>query len=238
MSVPRYRVIADYLHELIVSSEADALLPSDAELCERFEVSRMTARNAVQLLVTEGLVYRRRGQGTFVAPRPVPRVLGSPLSFTESMRRRGLQASSQLLHGELIDADADAAAALHLDADSQVVLVERLRFTDGVPMALERARLIPELAGVLREDLVTGSLHRAMERAGHDPVRSAAHVSARLALPRERRLLDTSSDGVVLCEQRVISNSAGRPVEQTVTCYAAERYWFELTEHRDGSEAR
>jgi GntR family transcriptional regulator len=234
-AAPRYLTIADHLRTLIASGAPGDLLPSDAELCERFEVSRMTARNAVQVLVTEGLVYRRRGQGTFIASSPIPRLLGSPLSFTESTRRRGLEPSSRVLASGLFEATVEQLEALRLEAGSEVVLLERLRFADRVPMALERAVLIPVLATVLSGDLVHGSLHHAMEQAGYPPVRARAHVSARLATPREHRLLDTSSDGIVLCERRVILDTAGRPVEHTETCYAAERYSFELVEHRDGS---
>jgi GntR family transcriptional regulator len=233
---PRYRAIAEHLRGLIAEGNSGDLLPSDAELCEQFHVSRMTARNAVQVLVTEGLVSRRRGQGTFITARPVPRLLGSPLSFTESMRRRGIATSSRILTSGLIDATPDVRAALGLEAGQQEVLVERLRVADGIPMALERAALIPELAGVLDHDLVHGSLHQAMEQAGHAPVQARAKVSARLATPRERRLLATSTEGVVLSERRVISDATGRPVEHTETVYAAERYFFELVEHRDGSE--
>ena len=94
---PRYEQIADYLRGLVANSEPGDRLPSDAELCERFGVSRMTARQAVQVLASDDLVVRRRGAGTFVAARRVPRLLGSPLSFSESMKRRGMTASSELL---------------------------------------------------------------------------------------------------------------------------------------------
>ena len=93
---PRYLEIADHLRHLISISAPGDRLPSEAELCERFHVSRMTVRQAVQLLANERLLVRRRGQGTFTAPRVVARLLGSPLSFTESMRRRGLRASSRI----------------------------------------------------------------------------------------------------------------------------------------------
>lgn len=236
MAAPRYRTIAEHLRGLIADGTSGDLLPSDAQLCEQFQVSRMTARNAVQVLVTEGLVSRRRGQGTFITARPVPRLLGSPLSFTESMRRRGIATSSRVLTSGLVDETPDVRAALGIDPGEQVVLVERLRLADEVPMALERAVLVPDLATVLDEDLEHGSLHRAMEQAGHAPVQARARVSARLATQRERRLLDSSADGVVLSERRVISDPTGRPVEHTETVYAAERYFFELIEHRDGSE--
>ena len=236
MPPPRYQEIADHLRERIAQGTPGDLLPSDAELCEQFDVSRMTARNAVQILATEGLLYRKRGRGTFIAARPVPRVLGSPLSFSESMRRRGYTASSKMLAAGLVDASDAEARALELGPDGQVVLVERLRLADGVPMAIERAVLVPELREVLEADLTHGSLHEAMAAAGRAPVRARAHVSARLATAGERRLLATNDDGVLLCERRVILDQDGAPVERTETRYAAERYDFELLEHRAGSE--
>src|SRR5688500_13009301 len=101
-SSPRYRQIAEYLRGLVEAGAPGDRLPSDAELCARFEVSRMTARQAVDVLLADQLVLRRRGKGTFVAERPVPRLLGSPLSFTASMGRRGRTPSSQLLASGLM----------------------------------------------------------------------------------------------------------------------------------------
>ena len=94
---PRYEEIAAYLRELVAEREPGDRLPSESELCARFGVSRMTARHAVQQLEQEHLVHRRRGKGTFVSARPVPRLLGSPLSFTESTQRRGRRATSRVV---------------------------------------------------------------------------------------------------------------------------------------------
>lgn len=235
-SQPRYQAIADSVRELIRDSAPGDLLPSDAELCDSFAVSRMTARQAVQVLVNEGLVYRRRGQGTFIAAQPVPRVLGSPLSFTESMRRQGLQASSRVLEATFAFGTPEDAEALELPAEQRLLILERLRLADGEPMAIERAALVPDLVFVLGEDLENGSLHAAMAGGGYRPTTARAHVSARLADPRERQLLDLPADGVVLCERRVILGSDGRPLERTETRYAADRYSFELLEHREGNQ--
>ena len=78
----RHEQIAEYLRKVVAAASPGDRLPSDAELCARFGVSRMTARQAVQTLANERLLYRQRGRGTFVAARQIPRVLGSPLSFT------------------------------------------------------------------------------------------------------------------------------------------------------------
>lgn len=233
-TAPRYRQIAEHLRGLVDDGHPGDRLPSDAELCTLFGVSRMTARQAVDLLLAEQLVVRHRGQGTFVAERPEPRLLGSPLSFTTSMRRRGREVSSRLLAAGLMAPEPADAVALRLAEDADVVVVERLRIADGVPMAIERAALVPELAPLLARDLAVGSLHAAMEELGHRPTISHAQVTARLADPRERRLLGLDEAGVLLSERRVIEDQDGRPVEHTETLYAAERYVFEVVEHRDG----
>lgn len=232
----RYRQIAEYLRTLVVAGEPGDRMPSDAELCHRFDVSRMTARHAVQVLVNEGLVYRRRGQGTFIAPRRVHRLLGSPLSFTESMRRRGSIASSRLLQLGRIDPSPEDVKALDLDADDRPVLLERLRLADGVPMAIERAVITPRCAGVLDQDLEHQSLHSVFERLGHSPTRALAKVSARNATARERDLLDLPPSGVVLCERRVISDQHEMPLEHTETRYAAERYEFDVVLYASETE--
>lgn len=232
----RYEEIEDYLRGLVSTRAPGARLPSDAELCERFGVSRMTARQAVQVLANEGLLYRRRGQGTFVASRPVQRLLGSPLSFTESMRRRGLRASSRLLRAEEITPSAEDVKALDLAADERPIMIERLRLAEDVPMAIERVVLHPSCAAVLEADLVGGSLHEAMEALGRIPTRARAWVTARTASVRERELLELTPPGVLLCERRVISDQAAQPLEHTETRYAAERYVFEAVLHRDDSD--
>lgn len=234
---PRYEEIADYLRTLAESAQADDRMPSDAELCEKFGVSRMTARQAVQTVVNEGLVYRKRGHGTFRSPRRIHRLLGSPLSFTENMRRRGLSASSQLLAFERIaPSDADIAA-LEIEPGDSAVLLERLRHADDLPMALERAIISPRCASVLEADLSTGSLHDVFEDLGHTPARAHATVSARRATKRERELLELPTSGVVLVERRVISDQDGVPLEHTETLYAAERYEFDAVMYRGDTEA-
>ena len=229
----RYLEIADYLRGQVAAARPGDRLPSDAELCERFGVSRMTARQAVQLLANEHLLVRRRGEGTFVAPRVVPRALGSPLSFTENMRRRGLRAASRLLRAGWIRPSDAERQALGLSPAERAIVVERLRLANDLPMAIERVVMQPSLAAVLEEDLEAGSLHAVFERLGRRPSRATARVSARLATVRERRLLDLARGSVLLVEVRTICDQDGVPIEHTSTCYVAERYEFEAVMDRD-----
>ena len=231
---PRYEEIAAYLRDLVAERQPGERLPSEAELCTRFGVSRMTARHAIQTLEREHQVHRQRGKGTFVSPRPVPRLLGSPLSFTESTHRRGMRPTSRLIRATHITPSAEDVKALDVSADDRVGLLERIRYADGVPMAIERAVLAPSCASVI-DVIGEGSLHDAFEAMNRIPSRATAQVDARAATKRERELLQLGTSGVVLCERRVIFDQHDEPLEHTETLYAADRYVFDVMMYRDES---
>jgi GntR family transcriptional regulator len=224
----RYREIERFLRSQVEGARPGAPLPSEAELCERFSVSRMTVRQALQELTNDGLVERRRGQGTFVAHRPVHRRPGVFLSFTEEMNRRGMQASSRLLNAGMDDPRRSEALDLGLAPGSQVLRVVRVRLADGVPVALEDAALVPELGGVLEEDLAVGSLHSALERRGVVATRATGTITARLARASETALLDLAPQSALLVELRILFDQEGRVFERTETRYAADRYVIDV----------
>lgn len=222
----RYELIADYLMELVSDAEPGDRLPSEAELCERFDVSRMTARQAVQVVARDGLIERRRGAGTFVRAHPVPRDLGSPLSFTGSMKARGMTASSETLEWGEVEPDDDERTALELGDHEGGYVLERLRLADGTPMAIERVVMPREIAMALGDGFQGGSLHDAFRRVGRMPTEAHAEVSARRATKRERELLGLPHSGIIISERRTIYDQNDRPLERTETRYAASRYSF------------
>lgn len=234
----RYELIADYLRALIEQSKPGDRLPSDADLCERFDVSRMTARHAVQIVAAEGLIERRRGAGTFVRAQPVERDLGSPLSFSEAMRSRGMTATSETLSWGSVDPTDDERAALSLEPGHGVYALERLRLADGTPMAIERAVLPEDLAQSLEEGFDEGSLHQAFQRLGRIPERAHAEVTAQRASNRQRELLGLPANGIVICERRTIFDQYHKPLERTVTWYAPGRFSFRAVLVREKGSTR
>ncbi len=232
----RYLDIASHIRGLVAAAEPGDLLPSDAELCQEFDVSRMTARQAVQLLVNDHLVERRRGRGTFVAPRKVPRALGSPLSFTESMRRRGLTATSRPIEARITSSNDVEARALGITSGDPIYVIERVRLADAVPMAIERVALPTSVAAVIDTDLQTGSLHVAFQASGMIPSKAHADVGARLSTEWEQEQLEIGPDTVVLVEERTIFDQDDQVLEHTVTLYAADRYSFSAVLLPHGSD--
>jgi GntR family transcriptional regulator len=233
----RYEQIAGYLRSLVADAAPGDRLPSEAELCARFDVSRMTARQAVQLVAAEGRIERRRGAGTFVRSRPVPRDLGSPLSFSGSMRARGMTASSQTLRRGEVTPNEDECRELGLDTDDPAYELERVRLADGTPMAIERAVMPMDLAMSLRDGFEHGSLHDAFRSVGRIPSEAHAEVSARRANRRERELLGLPQSGIIISERRTIYDHDGAPLERTETRYVASRYTFRAVLRGKGDRA-
>ncbi|MGC5170107.1 GntR family transcriptional regulator [Microbacterium sp. DT81.1] len=224
-----YLEIESWLRTRVLNGREGDPLPSEAELATQFGVSRMTARQAVQNLASEGLVRRRRGSGTFIAPQPLHRHSGPLTSFTVDMRGRGLTPSSILLTAELREASTGESEALRLDAGVRVVSLVRLRLADDAPMAIEHTTLTPDAAPVLAQDLEAGSLHDALRNLGREPTTAVARISARPATSEESRLLQLKPRAVVLVEQRVITDQDSRELEFTTTVYNASRYVLDAT---------
>lgn len=221
---PRYVKIEQRLRLRIAELHPDDPLPSDADLCEEFGVSRMTARNAMQRLVDEGLVVRLPGRGSFVGHRPVDRLLSNLRGFSEEMLARGMRPSSTLLWAGMRPASVAESGQLRVPEGRDVVVVERVRLADAIPMAFERAVLSFSCAAVLEVDLATSSLHAAMTSAGVLPHHGRSAVTAQTATAADRRHLGVGPRSALLIERRLISDEHSEPVEWTESRYVPDRY--------------
>jgi GntR family transcriptional regulator len=220
---PRYQEIELWLLEQCNSLPAGSLLPSEPELAAKFSVSRMTARQAVQNLARAGRIERRRGAGTFVAPPQLHRADGVLLSFTEDMRRRGMSTSSRIIRAEVVTAP-DEAVALGLQPSAWVVRLERVRYADEMPLAVERVSLPGTLSAVLAQDLEHTSLHEWFTANGHTISHATGYVTARLADEGEADLLGLTLPAALLVESRTVYDLSQRPLERTETAYVASRW--------------
>jgi GntR family transcriptional regulator len=221
---PRYLAIEQAVRTRIAKLRAHDPLPSDADLCDEFGVSRMTARAAVQRLVQDGLVYREPGRGTFVAPRVVDRQLSNLRGFSAEMHTRGLTPSSRVLYARFQPGSIDQTTALGLADGSQIVAIERVRYADEIPMAYERTTLSARCAGVLNADLATGSLHSALLAQGVMPNTGESTVTAELATAEDAEHLHVKRRSPLLVERRLIRDAAMVPIEWTESRYVPERY--------------
>ena len=225
---PAYQRIADHLQARIEAGEIEAgsMLPSERALCQEYAVSRMTLRQACGLLAQEGLIERRRGSGTFVSPKKMRKRQQEMRGFTEEIRARGGRPSSRLLTFRTTDPDPTAREFLGLPAGELVYQIERLRLSDGVPLALENVVVPCSLCPNLdRFNLETQSLYAILEENyGLNLSHCFEEISAARSTPRWRRLLDLPASTPVLAIQRRTFTTDHRPVELASTIYRGDLY--------------
>jgi GntR family transcriptional regulator len=222
---PKYvwlkRVLLDQIDRNLVVGDA---LPSERELAEDLDVSRMTARRVLSELMDEGRVSRAVGRGTFVA-EPRIRLPIQLTSFTDDMTARGLTPGARTISFVTGTPSGPVTEALDLEAGDAVHVITRLRTADDVPMAIERVHLIASLAPQLtRADLEDHSLYAYLaQRHGIVVDGGMQTIRAKCATAEDARLLQVTPRDPVLHLTRT-STWRGRVVEFTVSCYRGDRY--------------
>jgi GntR family transcriptional regulator len=161
--IPYYVQVKDILKDRIIRGDwpVGGQIPSEPELCELFGVSRTVVRQALQALMLEGLIVRRKGRGSFVAEPKIKESLAQQLTgFYDDMVSQGYTPVSQVLKQELVEANAKVAARLEISLGSKVIEIQRLRFVQDEPLVLVTTFLPYTLCpNVLHTDLTHQSLY-------------------------------------------------------------------------------
>ena len=227
--VPAYAQIAERLSALIEagSLEVGGRVPSERELAEWTDVSRMTARAALQALQDQGVVARGAGRtGTLVAPPPVDHDLTAFAGFTEMVLRQGMNASATVRVAESLPAPAEAVSQLRLEPDAEALRIVRVRRADGEPLTLEDSWLPAALfPGLLGNDL-SGSLYELMAGYGLAPVRATERLAPVLADADEAHALRTDVGAPLMLVERTAFAADGTPVEYARDLHRGDRARF------------
>src|SRR5947207_3125002 len=230
-SEARARVL-DLIEQLAIGKA----IPSERQLSSELGVSRLTVRAALDDLVREGLLIRRRGSGTFVSEPKIAQEL-TMTSFTEDMRRRGMVPGSRTVELKSQPAGAWLGRILHVSPSESVVVVKRTRLADHETMAIEtlhvRASLVP---GLSADDLESHSFYTLLsDRYGIDIVGGLQTIEPTVTNEEESELLGVPLHSPAFLFERTTRSPEGQIVEYVRSIYRGDRYRLvaELSQRRD-----
>lgn len=245
-SIPLYKQIVKIMCSEFEEGELvqGEKLPSEMELMEIFDVSRITIRAAIDELQTMGLVKRSRGKGTFVAAQPGaerhPREKGTfvtaemaqysgerRVGFIHSCALAGKTATTKLLdiswmYPNVLDLDF-----FKIEEDEQIISTERLRFIDGIPTTIEKNHYIKELAYLFEEDL-TSSLYDIYKKHGMQFGKSTRTLEVCYAGQQEAMLLNVKKGSALLLFTDMVMDDKEKPIYISRQIYCTERLKFYL----------
>jgi DNA-binding GntR family transcriptional regulator len=226
---PLYFQLAQAIEGAISSGglPAGSRLENEVLLAQRYGLSRPTVRRAVQELVDKGLLVRKRGVGTQVIQPHVRRSV-ELTSLYDDLSRAGESPTTDVLALERIAAPVDVAEELDIPVGEEIVVVRRLRRSNGEPLALMTNHLPGRFHPTI-DDLASRGLYQYLRTQGVHLRVAHQRIGARIARAEEARLLDEPPRAALLTMQRTAFDDQGIAVEHGRHVYRASRYDFETT---------
>jgi GntR family transcriptional regulator len=229
--VPKHYRIREALRQQIRGMESGRPIPTEAELCEIYGVSRTTVRKAIERLSYEGLVYRVQGKGTFVAPPKVRgRFVQSLAGIFDDAQTRGLSLKTQVLEQQIIAADASLSRLLGIEPNASVLKLVRLRFIDQVPMLISYSYVPSRLCpGLVHENFEMHSLYGLMQsKCGISIHHGLRVIDVALCEEDEARLLGVSRGSPMLVVTGTMYDGEGGIAEYGYARFRGDRSQVEI----------
>ena len=227
---PLYRQLMQKLRSDIQSGvyPVHSRIPSEQELCETYQVSRVTVRKALAELTREGLLQRHQGKGTFVGVPRLCKDLKDVNSFHDACRMMNCTPGTRVIHAQLTHATQEDRRDLLLEeTKEQVVEVVRLRLADGSPVMLETNRFPSSYAYLLEEDL-TGSLYALLQEHEVGAAQAMHEVSLCYANAQQARQLEVEPGDALLCLREIIYDQHSRPLHTSLQLIRGDRFTFRI----------
>jgi len=206
--------------------ERGARLTPERELCEQLGISRVTLRRALRQLVEEGVLSASHGRGWYITRAASKKEWPNRLeSFSETAARMGLRTHSTIVRAESSAANFDEAEQFSIAPGTALFRLERVRFLEGVPTALDLTRiplgLVPDIAEV---DFAARSLYATLSAAGIEPTRADSTIEAGKADERTARLLRIEVGDPLLIMWQLALSAQREPLFISTIQYVGERY--------------
>jgi len=213
-------VVRAELKRAIIEGEfpPSSKLPNEETLCTRYNVSRITLREAVRGLIEDGYVIRRQGAGTFVTSGPaLHNSLDTNFSYTEYLESSGIKVSKKVLDARLVSGDDDVATDLDLSADDSFVVIRRVRIAGKRPAIYSIDSLPADIVDARRDlKAFSGSIYKLLSARGHDVDHARTIITPVVATSEIGKILDVPAGTPLQHLKQVDFDNSGRPVMRSL----------------------
>ncbi len=233
---PLHEQISSWIKEQIEKGRfgLDEKLPSESELTEKFNVSRVTVRRALKTLEQEQFIYRCQGLGSFVKDNRSRQSFVDLTDFNEDMNKAGLEASSVVVNKQIIDVPEHIASILKVEGQKQVMQLDRLRLGNGEAIAFD-ITWIPLFYAQLIDghDLSERTIYDILENDYSIPVeRGCYRIEADNASEYLAKHLDVEEGEALLLIDRLTFTVGSKPVYYQQRYNRTDKLVYELTVER------
>jgi GntR family transcriptional regulator len=210
-------------------------IPTEKELCERWQSSRSTVRKAMDQLEDRGKIFRVPGKGSFVAFPKILHQTSQILSFTDKMKAQGLDVETKLILKEITDPGEEIASVLQLTKPARAFKIQRLRIVKGEPLVLQTAYMPAHIcSNLMKEDLEKHSLNRLFqEQCNIRLSRSDIWVEAPVISRKERTLLGNPRIHLFLAVVGVTFDQYDKPVRFSRGVFRGDRVRLKISDSSD-----
>lgn len=226
-----YIQVKDILIERIQNGiwKTNTLIPTEQELMKEFKVSRTTLRQAINILVQSELLEKKQGRGTIVKQQNLMGNLGRLKGFAEEVRSKGQVPRSKVLRSETKKTFFQEQTALNMEEDEEVLVIERIRFADDAPIAIEKSAWPKEIGDLLLENnLNEANYYEILERHNIYLKNAQEKIRAINATIEEADLLGIRPGESLLEMTRLSYGMNDRPIEFTKTKYRSDLYQYSI----------
>lgn len=234
--VPLHAQIEEYLRGLIIRKDyknGEKFLPKEVTMSNKLGVSRNTIRQAINKLVHEGLIERKKGVGTKVVTKKISTRLDNWISFTKEMRNQGIEVVNYLVKIALVEVEDEVSEALSIAKTKKVWKLEKIRGSKEAKYLYSVSYFHPRIGINGSENFMT-PLYELLEKE-HDIIVSTSKEKLRAikADSKIAALLDIGKDVAILKRERLVLDIGDRPVEYNKVYYHTDYFTYDIDIKRE-----
>lgn len=225
--IPLHVQLKNDIEQKIRSGYYTGKVPSEREFMESYSVSRSTVREAISMLVREGILEKKHGKGTFISLRPIQDWLGTLSSTTDIIKRMGMAPGAKLISHGVVTPSENIQSLCEF---KEAYFIKRIRFADNIPIAIENQYYPLEIGKKLATyDIDGGTLYDILEKEMHIPFSEADQIITSGHLSKEDAgYLNVPDQFNVLMTERITYDLVGNIVEYYEAAFRSDMYSFKM----------